>query len=125
MSLWSLLFGNNIMHKKDNVTYIFSNSLKISQGKKFYLENLKIIFIKDLEEIYTSPWNDNDIILKEKVKDTLLSIVIYYADNSSQFYTSFDDLNFHLNLENAEKIHINFKKPLTRHEENKLYKLFT
>lgn len=126
MSLWALIFGNNTPIPNNNVTYIF-NSVKINQ-KKFYLENLKTIFFKNIDEIYMNPWDDNDKILKEKLSNILSSIIIYYMNGSSHFYTSFNEeektTSICLNLEDIESIHINFTKPLTNQEEKRLFNLF-
>lgn len=127
MSLWSLIFGNNIMSKNDIVTYIFSDNLKINQNKKFCLENLKTIFLESntkayVEEMYINPWNDDNLSTK-KLSNMLLSIVIYYIDGSSHFYTSINDSE-PINSDDIDQIHINFSEPLSKDEENRLYKLF-
>jgi hypothetical protein len=128
MSLWSIIFGNNIISKNDIVTYIFSDNLKIKQNKKFYLENLKTIFLENntetyIEEMYINPWNNDNDSSKKKLSSILLSVVIYYLNGSSHFYTSIT-VTDPINSDDIEQIHINFAEPLSTDEENRLYKLF-
>jgi hypothetical protein len=125
MSAWSFLFGNNMIPKNNKTTYIFSNNSE--DNKKIYLENLKTIFVEDehkSEELFFNPWDNEGNLSKKKLSSILSSIIIHYNDGSSQFYTSINDIIICLDLNDIEQIHINFIEPLSKDEENRLYKLF-